>query len=72
MGAEVYHVSGCLFYRGLQLACVVAELEEVLAEAQRVSPQVDAYLADNGHSNGKSNSKKQNKPISRSNDLEAQ
>ncbi|KAL3133713.1 hypothetical protein ABBQ32_008207 [Trebouxia sp. C0010 RCD-2024] len=49
-----------------------SELEEVVAEAQRVSPQVDAYLADNGHSNGKSNSKKQNKPISRSNDLEAQ
>lgn len=47
---------------------MLAELEDVLAEAQWVSPQVDAYLADNAHSKGK----KQNKPISRSNDLEAQ
>lgn len=61
-----------LYCFGHQLACMLAELEEVVAEAQRVSPQVDAYLADNGHSNGKSSSKKQNKPISRSNDLEAQ
>lgn len=47
--------------------CIVAELEDVLAEAQRVSPQVDAYLADSTHSKGKGK-----KPVSRSNDLEAQ
>ena len=48
--------------------CMLAELEDVLAEAQSVSPQVDAYLADSAHSNGKSGKK----PVSRSNDLEAQ
>lgn len=53
---------------GLQCQfCVVAELDDVLAEAQRVSPQVDSYLADSTHSKGKGT-----KPVSRSNDLEAQ
>ena len=47
--------------------CLLAELDDVLAEAQRVSPQVDSYLADSTHSKGKGK-----KPVSRSNDLEAQ
>ncbi|DBA75042.1 hypothetical protein WJX77_009599 [Trebouxia sp. C0004] len=40
-----------------------SELDEVLSETQRVSPQVDSYIADNGASSGKQSS--------RSNDIES-
>jgi len=41
----------------------------VLAETQRVSPQVDSYIADNGASNGKK--KSSGRQSSRSNDIES-
>ena len=45
-----------------------AELDEILAETQKVSPQVDAYLADNGANNGKSHKQ----PTRHTSDVEAQ
>ncbi len=52
------------------LGPMLAELDDVLAETQRVSPRVDAYLADNGHQNGKNKASAKNS--SRSDDVEGQ
>ena len=49
--------------------CCAAELEEIVAETQKVSPQVDAYIAENGVSNGKKSS---NKNAAQANDIERQ
>ena len=58
-------------YFARHIFCWLAELEEVVAEAQRVSPQVDTYLADNANNKGHGQ-KKSGKSTSRSNDIEAQ
>ena len=47
---------------------LLAELDEILAETEKVSPQVDAYLADNGATHSKGH-KKQTR---QTDDIEAQ
>ena len=56
------HVSLCSY------KLCAAELDEILAETGKVSPQVDAYLADNGAANSKGHGKQSRQ----TDDIEAQ
>lgn len=55
------HISLCSY------KLCAAELDEILAETEKVSPQVDAYLADNSATNSKGHRKQ-----SQTDDIEAQ